>query len=83
MKRALYFASLLCLFGMLFCLSRWYALPKNVAQTVEDVQNDDPSARSEVQDLLMPDDRGDILLRDAGGFLIGFGVLFFVGRRIR
>jgi len=83
MKRVLYFAALVCLFGMSFCLMRWYSMPKNVSQTIEDVDNNDPAARSEVEDLLMGSGGGDTLLHEAGAFFMGVGVFFFVARRVR
>jgi hypothetical protein len=47
------------------------------------VQNHDPSAREDVEAAREPNPEGDALLRDAGAFLLGFGVFVTLAKRSR
>lgn len=83
MKLGLYFCAVLCLFGMGVCVDHFYNLPDAVGEAMDAVQNHDPSAREDVEAAREPNPEGDALLRDACGFLLGFGVFVTLAKRSR
>jgi hypothetical protein len=83
LKRVLYFCAVVCLAGVCVCVFRFASIPNTVGEAIDAVQNNDPSARADVEAAREPNQEGDDLLRDAGLFLLGFGVFVTLARRGR
>ena len=81
MKRILYLLAAVCFLGVGICVVRWANLREDVGRTLQEVQDQDPAAREDVEALREPNVAADELLRDAGYWFVGGVVCVLLARR--
>jgi len=82
-KRILYLCALACLAGVVVYAVRLASMPNLVGEAIEAVDKHDPAARDDVEAAREQSPEAEQYLKDAGLFLLGFGALLMLARRVR
>ena len=80
LKHIFYVVAAICFLGVGVCLVRLANLPDDVGRTLQEVRDNDPSAREDVEALRETNEAFDELLRYAGFWFLGGSMAVIVAR---